>query len=137
MKATPKVVEQFGKYWSAIRKQRAVDPKEILITMSWLMLAEDQKIAVDDNYIYDLADMNLGLFGANFSPTGGFWAKCETAYENWYEQQPQAAWQEPSMQKQQTHGLPFLNAQIVKSLGRKVPDYLANNGFVPAEKDLW
>ena len=137
MKATPKVVEQFGKYWSAIRKQRAVDPKEILMMMSWLMLAEDQKIAVDDNYIYDLADMNLALFGANFSPTGGFWAKCETAYENWYEQQPQAAWQEPSMQKQQTHGLPFLNAQIVKSLGCKVPDYHANNGFVPAEKDLW
>jgi hypothetical protein len=137
MQASPEVVEQFGKYWSAIRKQRAVDPKEIYMLMSWLMLAEMQSIDVDDNYIYDLADMNLGLFDANFSPTGAFWAKCETAYENWYEQQPQSAWQEPSMQKQPTHGLPFFNAQITKSLGRAVPTYRANNGFTPDEKDLW
>lgn len=137
MQASPEVVEQFGKYWSAIRKQRAVEPKEIYMMMSWLMLAELQDIDVDDNYIYDLADMNLGLFDANFSPTGAFWAKCETAYENWYEEQPQSAWQEPSMQKQPTHGLPFLNAQITKSLGRKVPTYRANNGFTPFEKDLW
>ena len=137
MQASPEVVEQFGKYWSAIRKQRAVEPKEIYMMMSWLMLAEMQEITVDDNYIYDLADMNLGLFDANFSPTGAFWAKCETAYENWYELQPQAAWQEPSMQKQPTHGLPFLNAQIEKSLGRKVPNYRANNGFTPLDKDLW
>jgi len=137
MQASPEVVEQFGKYWSAIRKQRAVEPKEIYMMMSWLMLAELQDVVVDDNYIYDLADMNLGLFDANFSPTGAFWAKCETAYENWYEQQPQSAWQEPSMQKQPTHGLPFLNAQIVKSLGREVPTYRANNGFTPDEKDLW
>jgi hypothetical protein len=137
MQASPEVVEQFGKYWSAIRKQRAVEPKEIYMMMSWLMLAELQEITVDDNYIYDLADMNLGLFDANFSPTGAFWAKCETAYENWYELQPQSAWQEPSMQKQPTHGLPFLNAQITKSLGRKVPTYRANNGFTPLEKDLW
>ena len=137
MQASPEVVEQFGKYWSAIRKQRAVEPKEIYMMMSWLMLAEMQEITIDDNYIYDLADMNLGLFDANFSPTGAFWAKCETAYENWYELQPQSAWQEPSMQKQPTHGLPFLNAQIEKSLGRKVPSYRANNGFTPLEKDLW
>lgn len=137
MQASPEVVEQFGKYWSAIRKQRSVDPKEIYMMMSWLMLAELQELTVDDNYIYDLADMNLGLFDANFSPTGAFWAKCETAYENWYELQPQSAWQEPSMQKQPTHGLPFLNAQITKSLGREVPTYRANNGFTPLEKDLW
>lgn len=137
MQASPEVVEQFGKYWSAIRKQRSVEPKEIYMMMSWLMLAELQDVTVDDNYIYDLADMNLGLFDANFSPTGAFWAKCETAYENWYEQQPQSAWQEPSMQKQPTHGLPFLNAQIEKSLGREVPTYRANNGFTPDEKDLW
>lgn len=136
-KASPEVVKQFGIYWSAIRKQRAVDPKEIYMMMSWLMLAETQGVEVDENYLYDLADMNLGLFDANFSPTGAFWAKCETAYENWYETTPQSAWQEPSMQKQPTHGLPFLNAQIEKSLGRKVPVYKANNGFTPAEKDLW
>lgn len=137
MQASPEVVEQFGKYWSAIRKQRAVEPKEIYMMMSWFMLAELQEVTVDDNYIYDLADMNLGLFDANFSPTGAFWAKCETAYENWYDLQPQSAWQEPSMQKQPTHGLPFLNAQIEKSIGREVPSYRANNGFTPFEKDLW
>ena len=139
MQASPEVVEQFGKYWSAIRKQRAVDPKEIYMMMSWLMLAEVQNVNVDDNYIYDLADMNLGLFDANFSPTGAFWAKCETAYENWHEDRYSGyEWApEASMQKQPTHGLPFLNAQIEKSLGREVPNYSANNGFTPAEKDLW
>ena len=138
-KASPAVVEQFGIYWSAIRKQRAVDPKEIFMMMSWLMLAEVQSITVDTDYLLDLADMNLSLFDANFAPTGGFWAKCETAYENWHEKRwANVDWApEPAMQKQPTHGLPFLNAQIQKSLGRKTPEYFANNGFVPAEEDLW
>lgn len=138
-KASPAVVEQFGVYWSAIRKQRAVDPKEIFMMMSWLMLAEVQNITVDTDYLLDLADMNLSLFDANFAPTGAFWAKCETAYENWHEKRwANVDWApEPAMQKQPTHGLPFLNAQIQKSLGRKTPEYFANNGFVPAEEDLW
>jgi hypothetical protein len=41
------------------------------------------------------------------------------------------------MQKLPTHGIPFLNAQIQKTLKRKVPAYFANNGFKPAEEDLW
>lgn len=138
-KASPQVVKQFGIYWSAIRKQRAVDPKEIYMMMSWLMLAEIQGIEVDENYLFDIADMNLGFFDANFSPSGAFWAKCETAYENWHEKRYHG-WDwapEPAMQKQPTHGLPFFNAQIEKSLGRKVPEYHANNGFTPDEKDLW
>lgn len=137
-KASPEVVEQFGIYWSAIRKQRAVDAKEIFMMMTWLMIAEIQNIDIDEDYLLDLADMNLGLFDANFAPGGGFWAKCETAYENWYQTSPQAlAGMEPSMQKMPSHGIPFLNAQITKSLGRKVPDFFANNGFTPDEKDLW
>lgn len=138
-KASPAVVEQFGIYWSAIRKQRAVDPKEIYMMMSWLMLAEVQNITVDTDYLLDLADMNLSLFDANFAPAGAFWAKCETAYENWHEKRYHG-WDwapEPAMQKQPTHGLPFFNAQIQKSLGRKTPEYFANNGFVPAHEDLW
>lgn len=138
-KASPEVVGQFGIYWSAIRKQRAVDPKEIFMMMSWLMLAESQNIIVDTDYLLDLADMNLSLFDANFSPTGAFWAKCETAYENWHEKRwKNVDWApEPAMQKQPTHGLPFFNAQITKTLGRPVPEYFANNGFVPDNKDLW
>ena len=34
-KASPAVVEQFGIYWSAIRKQRSVDAKEIFMMMTW------------------------------------------------------------------------------------------------------
>ena len=136
-KASPAVVEQFGIYWSAIRKQRSVDAKEIFMMMTWFMHAEVQNLKIDTNYILDIADMNLGLFDANFAPSGGFWAKCETAYENWYQGTPQSAWQEPSMQKMPSHGIPFLNAQITKSLGRKVPQFVANNGFTPNEKDLW
>lgn len=138
-KASPKVVEQFGIYWSAIRKQRAVDAKEIVMMFTWLMLAELQNIKVDTDYLLDLADMNLSLFDANFSPTGAFWAKCETAYENWHENRYHG-WvdaPEPAMQKQPSHGLPFFNAQIKKSLTRTVPEYFANNGFIPAEEDLW
>lgn len=137
--ASPQVVEQFGIYWSAIRKARAVHPKEIQLVMSWLVLCETQNINIDDDYLLDLADMNLGLFDADFSPTGAFWAKCETAYENWHEDRYHG-WDwapEPAMQKQPTHGFPFFNAQIAKSLGREVPKYYANNGFTPSEQDLW
>ena len=137
-KASPAVVEQFGIYWSAIRKQRSVDAKEIFMMMTWFILAEVQNVKIDTDYILDLADMNMSLFDANFAPSGGFWAKCETAYENWYQTSPQAAAGfEPSMQKMPSHGIPFLNAQIKKSLGRKVPQFVANNGFTPNEKDLW
>lgn len=137
MQASPAAIEKFGIYWSAIRKQRSVQPKEILMMLTWFMMAEMQEVEVDENYIYDLADMNLALFDANFSPTGAFWSKAETAYENWYEKQPQSAWQEPAMQKQPSHGLPFFNAQIKKTLGRETPSYSANNGFTPSEEDLW
>lgn len=138
-KASPEAIELFGQYWSAIRKQRAVHAKEIFMMMSWIMLAEAEGVHVDTDYMLDLADMNLGLFDADFSPSGGFWAKCETAYENWHEARYDG-WEyapEPSMQKMPTHGLPFLNAQIKKSLGRPVPPYFANNGFAPSEEDLW
>lgn len=137
--ASPEAIEKFGIYWSAIRKQRAVAPKEIVMMLTWLMLAETQHINIDTDYLLDLADMNLSLFDADFSPTGAFWAKCETAYENWHEKRYHG-WEfapEPAMQKQPTHGLPFFNAQIKKSLGRKVPEYFANNGYVPDEADLW
>ena len=138
-KASPEAIELFGQYWSAIRKQRAVHAKEIFMMMSWIMLAEAEGVHVDTDYMLDLADMNLGLFDGDFSPSGGFWAKCETAYENWHEARYEG-WEyapEPSMQKMPTHGLPFLNAQIKKSLGRQVPPYFANNGFTPSEEDLW
>jgi hypothetical protein len=41
------------------------------------------------------------------------------------------------MQKLPTHGIPLLKAQIKKTLKRKVPAYFANNGFTPANSDLW
>ena len=138
-KASPQVIEQFGQYWAAIRKHRPVHAKEIYMMITWLMLAEDKSITVDMDYIMDLADMNLALFDADFSPTGAFWAKCEIAYENWHEARYHG-WEhapDPSMQKLPTHGIPFLNEQIKKSLGRVVPTYHANNGFVPSEEDLW
>jgi len=140
-KATPEDIKLFGIYWSAIRQQRAVQPKEIYMLMTWIMLCRAEGVKLDEDYMLDLADMAISLWRADFSPSGPFWAKAEIAYENWHEEAykdvPQHQKPEPNMQKLPTHGIPFLNAQIKKTLKRKVPAYFANNGFTPANSDLW
>lgn len=140
-KATPEDIKLFGIYWAAIRQQRAVQPKEIYMLLTWIILCRTEDIKLDEDYLLDLADMATSFWRADFSPSGPFWAKAEIAYENWHEEKykdfADADKPEPSMQKLPTHGIPFLNAQITKTLKRKVPAYFANNGFAPAEADLW
>jgi hypothetical protein len=140
-KANPEDIRLFGIYWAAIRQQRAVQPKEIYLLLTWIVLCRTEGIKLDEEYMLDLADMAVTFWRADFSPSGPFWAKAEIAYENWHEiKYKDFADQdkpEPSMQKLPTHGIPFLNAQIKKTLKRKVPTYFANNGFSPAQEDLW
>jgi len=140
-KATPEDLHLFGIYWSAIRQQRPVAPKEIYMMLTWIMLCRTEGVQLDEDYMLDLADMNTTFFRADFTPSGPFWAKAEIAYENWHDSKykdfADADKPEPSMQKLPTHGIPFFNAQIKKTLKRKVPSYFANNGFTPAEEDLW
>jgi hypothetical protein len=140
-KATADDLHLFGIYWAAIRQQRAVQPKESYMMLTWIMLCRTEGVKLDEDYMLDLADMATSFWRADFSPSGPFWAKAELAYENWHEEKykdfKDADKPEPSMQKLPTHGIPFLNAQIQKTLKRKVPAYFANNGFKPAEEDLW
>jgi hypothetical protein len=140
-KATPEDINLFGIYWAGIRQHRSVEPKEIYMMMTWIMLCRTEGVKLDEDYMLDLADMNTSFFRADFSPSGPFWAKAELAYENWHESKykdfADEDKPEPSMQKLPTHGIPFFNAQIKKTLKRKVPSYFANNGFTPAEEDLW
>lgn len=140
-KATPEDLHLFGMYWAGIRQSRPIDPKEIYLLLTWIMLCRTEGVKLNEDYMLDLADMNTSFFRADFSHNGPFWAKAEIAYENWHEQKykdfADADKPEPSMQKLPTHGIPFLNAQIKKTLKRKTPAYFANNGFTPAEDDLW
>lgn len=140
-KATPEDIHLFGIYWAAVRQQRSVQPKEIYMLLTWIMLCRTEGVHLDEDYMLDLADMSTSFWRADFSPSGPFWAKAEIAYENWHETKykdfADADKPEPSMQKLPTHGIPFLNAQIKKTLKRKTPAYFANNGFTPAEQDLW
>lgn len=142
-KATPEDINYFGIYWSAIRQNRSVAPKEIYMMLTWIMLCRTEGVALDEDYMLDLADMNTSFFRADFSPSGSFWAKAELAYEAWHEEKygdfDDADKPEPSMQKLPSHGIPFFNAQIKKTLNRKVPasGNMANNGFKPSEDYLW
>lgn len=140
-KATPEDIKLFGLYWAAIRQQRPIQPKEIYMMLTWIMLCRTESVKLDEDYMLDLADMATSFWRADFSPSGAFWAKAELAYEDWHEKAyagvPDHQKPEPNMQKLPTHGIPFLNAQIKKTLKRKVPTYFANNGFTPDQSKLW
>ena len=80
-------------------------------------------------------------FEADFSPNGMFWSKVRHAYVSWYAEKNPDLYEEQDgkvrFSKEMPTGVPFLIEQLKKSTNIPTPKYVANDGFKPAQKDLW
>jgi hypothetical protein len=87
--------------------------------------------------VYDIADLALTKWGADFTPSGRFWAKVGIAYNNWHNTYI-GGMGTPRCNKEPIHGYPFLAEQIklhLKGFSRLTSS--TNSEFVPATGDLF
>lgn len=134
-----KVVSDLSKYLNlstnSTGKQRSTVEKEIVMMSHFFNLCEVQQIPVDDRYVIDLFNtMNL-LFNADFSPQGPFWSRVSLAYNNWFNAFNLTG--NPRCSKEVNHGMPFLIAQLKKSLYHPVPLGNSSSSFSPLLGDLF
>ena len=136
----PEVTRMFARYWTFLNEERAVEPKEARQLYEYFNLCFEQKITVDDAYLLEFVAFTKANFEADFSPTGPFWDKVKTAYEEWYKKANPDSYAESGLRgftSEMRTGIPFLIAQLKKSTNLATPKYSANNGFTVSRKDLW
>jgi hypothetical protein len=136
-KADPIAVENMSKYvnivMSAAPNGRPCYGKEIMLFTEYFQRCKVNKIAVDDNYIKDLAVTMLTLCGGDLSAEGPFWSQVAIAYKNW---NPGATGDAKILGP----GMEFLVKQLqvpfAQKYKRNVPTPRNSTGFVPADQDL-
>jgi len=138
----PDTVGHLMRYLSRTTQgQRPVVEKEMVMMSKYLDHCKAAKIKVDDQYVDDLAKVNLQLFKADFEPTGPFWAKAAVAYKNWHDGQKVAGYiprdVRAAFKNEPLHGMPFYLAQLRKSFAHKIPANTSNSPFWPAAEDLF
>lgn len=142
----PEVTRMFAQYWAFLNQERPVEAKEARQLYEFFNLCYEQDIKVDDKYLLDFVAFTKDYFDADFSPTGPFWDKVKTAYENWYRGANQGSMDVDAngviivrgFTTEMRTGIPFLIAQLKKSTKLKVPKFVPNNGFTVVNKaDLW
>ena len=142
----PEVTRMFSQYWAFLNQERPVEAKEARQLYEFFNLCYEQDIKVDDKYLLDFVAFTKDYFDADFSPTGPFWDKVKTAYENWYRSANKGSTDVDAnnviivrgFTTEMRTGIPFLIAQLKKSTKLKVPKFVPNNGFTVVNKaDLW
>lgn len=121
-----------------MQNSRPADEKEMVMMAHYFYRARLDGIKVNDSYIKTLAATTLNLWNADFSHDGPFWRKVGVAYRNWHDSRPEKAFINPRVSKEPLHGMPFLVAQLRKSLpALDLPQSQSNSEFLPAVKDLF
>lgn len=138
-KFSSEVVSNLSKYLNLSTNstvpQRSAVEKEIVMMSHFFHLCELCQIPVNDQYILDLYSTMNKLFNADFTPDGPFWSKVTVAYYNWHNIFGQQATARCS--KEVNNGMPFLIAQLKKSLFHPVPAGNGKTNFSPLASDLF
>lgn len=122
----------------ATQGARSVVEKEIVMMTKFFTYCKANNVKVTKDYIEEIAELNLNLFNADFSPYGPFWQQVAIAYGAWHSTQAIAAFQKPRVTKEPINGIPFLIAQYSKDLPHlPMPRTFNTNGFWPANADLF
>lgn len=117
---------------------RPVDEKEMVMMSNYFYRCKYDNIQVDSNYIAQLSAVALTNWHGDFSPNGPFWNRVASAYRNWHQSQPGNQFITPKVSKEPLHGMPFLLAQLNKSMpGYTVPRNISHSPFNPFLTDLF
>lgn len=136
----PEVTRMFCQYWAYLNEERPVRAKEARQLYEYFNLCYEQGIDVNDDYLLEMVNFTKEYFEANFGEDGMFWDKVKIAYTNWYAKANPESYEEFGLKGYTTEmrcGMPFLIAQMKKSTNLKTPEWVPNNGFTVAKKDLW
>lgn len=117
-------------------QHRAVEEKEMVMMAYFFERCRLAKLKLSPQQVYDIAGLAMQKWGADFTPTGRFWAKVGIAYGNWHSQI--GAYTFPRCSKEPIHGYPFLAEQIKRDLkGFAKLSSDTNSEFIPATGDLF
>ena len=142
-KYDPEVVDWLCNYLSTVMStNRPADEKEVVMMAYFFGRCRYERIPVDDAYIKSIAATTTVLWNADFSYNGPFWDRVGTAYRNWHEDQKARGYVAPGIEarlsKEPIHGMPFLVAQLAKSIPNiKLPHHNSNSPFTPDPADLF
>jgi hypothetical protein len=132
----PTIVEWLVHYLAMVcQGNRVAEEKELYMMGNYFKYCKAANISVDDDYIAELATIALKLWDADFSPEGKFWNKASVAYYNWHNNNSFGT--AARFNKNATHGMPFLLAQLAKSFSKTIPANHSGSEFVPATVDLF
>ena len=130
-------VEHLCQYLAMVTQlSRPVEEKEMVMMAHYFDRCRLDGIAVDKQYVANLANTMTSLFNADFSPTGPFWIRASNAYHNWHNANSGSMYP-GRFSKEPVHGFPFLVAQLRKSLGASVPRNNSKSEFRPDQSDLF
>lgn len=121
-----------------MQNNRPADEKEMVMMAHFFGRAKSDGIKVNEAYINKLAAVALSLWDADFSHDGKFWRQVNMAYRRWHASRPEKDFINPRLTKEPLHGMPFLAAQLRKSMPEFViPTSQSNSEFCPDEGDLF
>ena len=133
------VTSMFAEYWKRLGADRPVEQKEARQLFEYFNLCDQQNVDMQ-KHMSEFVKF-VKQFEADFSPNGIFWSKVRNAYVNWYAEKNPDLYEEQDgkvrFSKEMPTAVPFLIEQLKKSTNIPTPKYVANDGFKPAQKDLW
>jgi hypothetical protein len=117
-------------------QSRAVEEKEMVMMAYFFERCRLAKLKLTQKQVYDIANTIKTHWGADFTPSGRFWAKVANAYHNWHAVHVQYGI--PRCNKEPIHGFPFLAEQIKKDLkGFTKLNSNTSSEFIPDQADLY
>jgi bifunctional DNase/RNase len=117
-------------------QHRAVEEKEMVMMSYFFERCRLAKIKLTQKQVLDVANLAKTHWGADFTPTGRFWARAGNAYRNWHS--VHVVYGTPRFNKEPLHGYPFLAEQIKKDLkGFSKLTSNTSSEFMPAAEDLY
>lgn len=117
-------------------QHRAVEEKEMVMMSYFFERCRLAKLDLTQKQVLEVANLAKTHWGADFTPTGRFWARAGIAYRNWHA--AHVVYGTPRFNKEPLHGYPFLAEQVKKDL--KGFSKLASNTsseFMPDQSDLY
>jgi hypothetical protein len=113
-----------------------VEEKEMVMMAYFFERCRLAKLKLTQKQVHDIANVTKTHWGADFSPSGRFWAKVANAYHNWHTVHVQYG--TPRCNKEPIHGFPFLAEQVKKQLnGFAKLNSNTSSEFVPDQADLY
>lgn len=137
-KLTPEALDWLCEYLVAVgANNRAVEEKEMVMMAYFFDKCRLDKINVTTEFIYDIAAVSKGHWGADYGPASPFWVRANMAYAVWHNS-INGSNARTHFNKEPVHGYPFMVEQFKKDLPQyQFPSSRTSSEFIPDLLDLF